>query len=351
MPKAEGSAGRPYSWRVRSCDTGRYGAFRWPGVVVTSVPPHTNTDSLFRMAGQLLQVVAVPLALALARYERPEARLGALIAVDAPLACLRALVEAQVAMNVVEATWAPPGASGGEQPTAAVGAELRALNQAAAAAWVAAGADHALYRGVSHALLHARSEGQAPFIVLCSIPEKEFVLLVTRDAGAHAPANSAAFLRSIPGLEAEGAVLSWPLQDFPREMELPAVLCERPGCECEAARPAHAAGYGGHVPPSVREHEQRVQDAGKARWRAQHADAVAEQVAAMRATGQGGDDAEAELYRSVEAEMLQALRAELAPKPAALKRCTRCALAAYCSKACQTDDWARHKLACVAKPK
>ena len=58
VPKAEGSAGRPYSWRVRSCDTGRYGAFRWPGVVVTSVPPHTNTDSLFRMAGQLLQVVA-----------------------------------------------------------------------------------------------------------------------------------------------------------------------------------------------------------------------------------------------------------------------------------------------------
>ena len=193
-----------------------------------------------------------------------------------------------------------------------------------------------------------RASEDLPLIVLASVPDKEFALVLCRDAK---PQRDGDYLQALPvpprarpppclligdcGQGLADRVHDWPLRDFAPLVELPFAMCQRQGCNAYAAAPACLSEpYAKHQSPSQRDLDAAVKQAGRQRWREEYAAKAEAETAAVLSSSDAG--AEEEVVRDavtkrVEAEMERVIRQELsaAQRLPKLRGCTRCRTGAF----------------------
>ena len=246
---SDGNEGRPTLWLARTLDTGRLAPFHWPSIRFRVIPAVDTPERLFKMATHVLRQVAVPLALANARYERSD--VGLVIAVPAPLRVLqdyvvwqnhqdglqlerrRSQTEASGSNNDDDQDGEDDG-DGGDGPVAASAAgkapptpaelEAREAVHKHVAAWTAAGLTKDVYRSFSHAVFALRAELDPPLAVLYSITDRDFAVALFRHADV-----VRADVAALPGFR-DKHLLEWPIRQHARSVPVPQVLCQRHRC-------------------------------------------------------------------------------------------------------------------------
>lgn len=364
-----GADGRPDTWQLRTRDTFRWAPFRFRGVLVHHLPPLADKDALFRRA--LSSALSGPRAIAvnvlLAPYERFVGDALCFI-VDADFAALRALVSAQVAMDAAELA--------GDSD-----AQVADIAAAARAVWRGRGLPDALYRSTCLALLAARSQSddELPFVWLHparsdsddvsassedgapSRPPRA-LLLWFRDAEELDPTLHEPLMRAVAAapdgrVDDEPLVVRWPLRAHAASTHRPEALCNAPGCSRGTGRPPldapAASSFDAHLGPVERARDLAVRKRLVARWNDVWEPRYEAELEALRVAGNYSDEADAAALRAVQDEMdrddePRARAAVLAESTSALRLCTRCHVAAYCSSECQRKDWPKHKSICWA---
>eukprot|EP01051_Picozoa_sp_SAG22_P000528 SAG22_NODE_15_length_32914_cov_20.713546_2_plen_184_part_00 len=164
-------------------------------------------------------------------------------------------------------------------------------------------------------------------------------------------------------------VQEWPLVDFPTVVEPPVRCCQRSDCSTVVAGgPADVrlrAPYEGHRSANRKAAIQGTKAVAKKLW-AESYQALAEAAidAELAATAPAGaaDGYCADTIRERNFALFEKQCEDEAEKSvqqlnlgtksvAKLRACTRCWSVSYCSRTCQSDDWAAHKVWCKQRPK
>ena len=171
---------------------------------------------------------------------------------------------------------------GGELAGAAPAADAAELVEAAALAaslsayWeqhatshgkTASGSGKELYRVFCHAVFKLRSDANLPLLVLASIPDESWMLVLCRDCECQ---RDGTFLSGLPGLKGGDIVRDWPLHDFPGLVEPPAVRCHRAGCATTTMRGPPdkrlSAPYVGHKSEAQKARSRTAKIRARQRW-------------------------------------------------------------------------------------
>jgi len=223
---------------VRTIDTGRLVPFHWPSILFRAVPPIDTTENLFKMSTFVLRDLAVPMAMANARYERISEL--AVVAVAAKLDCINAFVRSQVLQDSIQRASQPidddddgdddEGDDLRQDPNAPLNPAIREEAKQLKLMWEQQGSAN-LLRSFTHAVFRIRGELDSPFAILYSLPDKDFVLVHFWHGELMQP-----FVKTQP-LFAKRESLLWPILDHSVKTASPEVLCSRPSCTKSSGPP------------------------------------------------------------------------------------------------------------------
>ncbi len=224
--------------------------------------------------------------------------------------------------------------------------KLHRLHVYLARYWRHNGGPFATFRSFSYALYTLRSSHDIPLLIFVSAKDNDFAVVTFRD---NEPSSSG-FLARLPSLRGK-KFRDWPSVDFPTNMDAPETLCERPQCNASAG-PSNHPQFVHHAGPRDVERRTRVKARCRAAWASTWNEKAQKQIEhALGEIAQASEEergqARMEIYNRVSAEMEEQIEREVRSEiEAKLLKCTRCKLAAYCSRECQAQDWSRHKLVC-----